>query len=235
MFETICHRTPSLHWSVRRDGEPCEMELRDDAVLVHQQWELNRLAIETQSTAAHAAAISVDDRAALLVGYSHSGKTTLAGWCAAHHGAGYLADEVAAIDDQLCVRPFHRPLGVRSDSPLATLTPPADDATRRFMPDERLVPISDLGGTVRRDATPIRLVVFPRHDPTSPVSRRRLSEADALESLVALTPGVVRHGSAVFQRLSRLVATTAAIELRYADVRSVAEIVLAELSEADGP
>ena len=235
VFETVCHDVPSLHWSVRRDGEPCELELRDDAVLVHQQWELNRIAIDAQTTAVHAAAIAVSDRAALLVGKSHSGKTTLGGWCAVRQGAEYISDEVAAIDDRLRVRPFRRPLGVRSDSPLATLAPPADDATHRFMPDERLVPISELGGTARAEATPIWLVVFPRRDPSSSVLLRRLREADALERLVALTPGVVRHGSPVFLRLSRLVATTAAIELRYADVRSVAELVLAELSQAGDP
>ena len=142
----------------------------------------------------HAAAVAADDRAALLVGHSHSGKTTLAGWLAARLGAGYLADEVAAIDEQLRVRPFPRPLGVRSDSPLATLTSRPDDATHRFMPDERLVPISDLGGAVleRRDPDPAGRL--PSARPASPVSMRRLSEADALESLVALTPGVVRHG-----------------------------------------
>lgn len=232
VFETIRHRHPSLHWSVRRDGEPCELELRDDAVLVHQQWELNRVAIDAQPTAVHAASIAVGDRAALLVGYSHSGKTTLAGWCASVHGAAFIGDEVAAVDEQLRVLPYQRPLGVRSDSPLAALAPPADAATQRFMPDERLVPISEFAATVRHDATPIRLLVFPRHDPTSPVSLRHRSEADALESLVALTPGVIRHGSPVFRRLSRLVATTVAVEVRYADVRSVADILLAKLSEA---
>lgn len=238
-FETVGHRDPEPHWSIHRDGQPCETELTDAGVLVHQQWELNRLAIESVPTSIHGAAVVVAGRAALLVGPSHSGKTTLAGWVTTRLGARFIADEVASIDDRRQVFPYARPLGIRPGGPLASAKPsgdpsPADLILQRFMPEERLVPITELGGVVWADAAAIGLLVFPRYDSGSPLSVRRLSEADALEGLVALTPGLVRHGRSVFECLSGVVANTPAVELHYGDVRSAAPIVVGELIEQGG-
>ena len=238
-FETVCHRDPAPHWSIRRDGQACEMDLMDEGVLIHQQWELNRLAIESVPTSIHGAAVAVAGRAVLLVGQSHSGKTTLAAWLASRHGAGFIADEVAGIDDRGCVLPFARPLGIRADGPFASDRRRGDHAARdhtvhRFMPDEQLVPVTELGGAVWSSAARIGLLVFPRYDRGSALSVRRLSEADALLGLAALTPGVVQHGRAVFECLSGVVSSVAAIELRYGDVRSAAPIVVDALSETAG-
>ncbi len=230
LFETVVHDRRARRWSVRRDGQPCEMHLRDDAVLVHQQWELNRLAIDAHRTSLHAAAVAVDDRGVLLAGPSHSGKTTLAAWMVGRLQAQYVADEVASVDRRLCVRPFPRPLGLRSDGPLTAATSDHDGLVARFMPDERLVPISELGGTRCSSPVPIRLVVFPRYEGASPTSLAQVSEADALERLVALTPGVARYGRPVFERLAQLVATTPVVEVRSSDVGRAAALVLRELS-----
>jgi hypothetical protein len=234
-LEVACHLQPSLHWSVLRDGRPCEMELRDDAVLVHLQWELNRLAIESSPTAIHAAAVALGGGAVLLAGQSYSGKTTLAGWLAAHAGAAYLGDEVAAIDHQMRVRPYPRPLGLRPSGPLAADLPAGDELARRFMPDERLVPVAELGGTVATEPVGVRLIVFPRYESTSQVTARRLDQADTFERLAALTPGLALHGRPVFERLTQLVVGATAIDLHYDDVRAAAEILLEHVSAAGVP
>ena len=235
-FETLCHHRPELTWAIRRDGKPCEMELSEAAVLIHQQWELNRLAIETQRAAVHAAAVAVHDSAMLIAGHSHSGKTTLAGWLAGRLGARYVADEVAAVDHRLRVRPFPRPLGLRPDGPLdgfpAGHEERLDELVQRYMPEERLVPISRLGGVAATEPVPIRLLVFPRFEPGSSVSIRAISRAAALERLVRLTPGVVRHGRSVFRRLADLVDSAPALEVCHGDVSVVGPELLAALTES---
>ena len=233
-FDVIERAGERITWSVFRDGEPCELELRDDAVLVHLQWELNRLAIETQPTSIHAAAVAVDARAALLIGDTHSGKTTLAGWLVARHGADYVDDEVAAIDADGAVLRFPRPLGVRPDSPLATLNAPGGsagwrDAATRFMRDERLVPVGDLGGSRRRVATPVVLLVFPTYEPNRGVAVRHLDQADAFERVAALTPGLGRHGRPVFERLCMLVEQAPAVEILHGGVDRAAPAVIEAL------
>lgn len=225
------HGSPA-GWAVHRDGEPCELELMETAVLVHLQWELNRLAIESRPTAIHSAAVARDGLAALLVGASHSGKTTLAGWLAARHGATYLTDEVAAIDDEGRVIAFPRPLGVRTDSPLASLAPPEDATpTARLMDRERLVPASVLGAAVSPDPTPIGLLVVPTFTPGVESTVESLDHADAFERVAALTPGLVSSGRSVFEQLCRMVELVPTIALRYGDVRLAAPIVAAALDE----
>lgn len=219
VFDTVRHDESTVRWSVHRDGEPCELELRPDAVLVHQQWELNRLAIESQRCAIHAAAVSIDGQGVLLAGASHSGKSTLAAWLVAEHGAGYIADEVSAIDDQLRVRPFPRPVGLRSDGPLA------DRATADgWTGHDLLVPASDLGSVVT-ETTPLGLIVFPLRAADHELAATALSPGDVLVRLAALTPGLQRHGTEVFDRLRRLADTMPGLELHYPDVRMAAPVV----------
>lgn len=236
VFDVDRQAGPPIVWAVRRDGAPCEMELMEDAVLVHLQWELNRLAIESQPAAIHSAAVARGGRAALLLGASHSGKTTLAGWLAAHHDADYLTDEVAAIDGQGRVAPFRRPLGVRSDSPLAALIPPESmDVPARFLLHERLVPASDLGARLSAASVSIGLLVFPSFAPAADLSVEPLDQAEAFERLAALTPGLTSHGRVVFEQLCRMVEAAPAIAVRYGDVRHAAPVVIDALERGGRP
>lgn len=227
VFDTLRHEQPVPHWSVRRDGLACELDLLDDAVLVHQQWELNRLAIESRPAAIHAAAVVGEGGAVVLAGRSHSGKTTLAGWLAAQHAFGYLADEVVALDEQLRASPFHRPLGVRADSPLAALASRADEQRPAI---ESLVPASTLGAALHRSAASVRLIVFPRFVADGAPTMAPVDQADALERLAALTPGLARDGTPVFEQLAGLVATAPAIEVTHGDVRDAAALVVAAIA-----
>lgn len=222
VFETIEHHEPQLHWSIHRDGEPCELQLRDDAVMVQQQWEFNRLVIENQRAVIHAAAVQRNGTAVLLAGQSHSGKTTLAGWLAAHHGFAYLADEASAIDSVARVRPYVRPLGLRPDSPIAH---PAQGMAERFMPEEVLVPASDLGARIADEPAAAHLLVFPRFDGERALRVTPVSQADALERLAHLTPGLVRHGREVFTRLGGVVLAAPAVEIRFPHVSEAAVII----------
>ena len=193
--------------------------------MVHQQWELNRLAIEQQPAAIHGAAVVVDESAVLLVGRSHSGKTTLAGWLAAHHGCPYVSDEVAVVDRAGRIVPFPRPLGIRADSPLAPATR-EDGSTKRFMPHERLIPAADLGAVVAKSPVSVDAIVFPCFRSDADAILRPLSQADTLERLALLTPGLARHGREVFEQLVHLVRDTHAFEVTYGQVTAAAPLVL---------
>ena len=220
-----------MTWEVRRDGAPCEMELMEEAVLVHLQWEFNRLAIESQPTAIHSAAVARDGQGVLLLGSSNSGKSTLAGWLSAHHHVDYLTDEVAAIDTDGHVAPFPRPLGVREDSPLAALAPPESAETAAgFLPHERLVPASDLGAQPSAASAAIELLVFPRFEPAAVLAVNAVDHAEAFERVAALTPGLTSHGRVVFEQLSRMVEAAPAIAVSYGDVRDAAPVVIDALT-----
>ncbi|HQV57124.1 MAG TPA: hypothetical protein PKV27_03860 [Ilumatobacteraceae bacterium] len=237
VFDTHRHLHPHLHWSVHRDGEPCELELREDAVIVHQQWELNRIAIETNPAAVHAASVAVNDRGILLAGVSHSGKTTLAGWLANQPGVEFVGDEVAVIDDHGQVHPYPRPLGLRAHSPALAdrRDRPADPIVRRFMPDEQLVAPSELGAIQRRTPVPVSVIVFPRFDPSADwLTMRPVDQAHCFERMATLTPGLSRHGRPVFERLARLVRSALAVELTYPNVAPAAEAVMTIAAEGDG-
>jgi hypothetical protein len=61
----------------------------------------------------HGSAIARDGRGIVLAGPSGTGKSTLAA-VAVQFGWSYLADEVAATSpDDLHIRPYHRPIGIR--------------------------------------------------------------------------------------------------------------------------
>lgn len=225
VFEVIRHDAAETTWSIRRDGNPCELELSTDAVVVHQQWELNRLLIENNQTVVHAAVVASATAAILLAGRSHSGKTTMAGWLAAIDGYTFVADEAAAVGPS-GVTPYLRPLGIRPGGPLAAHLPPLSRAAT-FMPEERLVPASQLGAALRRQPTPIGLIVFPRYRAGSATSIARLSQADTLERLARQTPGLRLHGLPVFERLTSITSAAAAIEVSYADVDSAADAITA--------
>jgi hypothetical protein len=231
LFDTIRHDVPHVHWSIRRNGLPCELDLREDAVINQQQWELNRIVIEAQPIAVHSAAVAVGGLAVLLAGQSHSGKTTLAGWLAGQADVEFLADEVVAVNADGLANPYPRPLGLRQGSPTVLEAWRTDPLAARFMPNEQLVPVRSLGATVRRSAAPIALIVFPRFDPdTDRVTIEAVSQADAVERLVLLTPGLARHGRAAFEQLCRLSVGSSSIAITYPDVAAASETVLAALT-----
>ena len=58
-FLVVAVAEPEPHWAIWRDGEACELELREDAVLVQLQWELNRLVIERYRAVVHSGAVAI--------------------------------------------------------------------------------------------------------------------------------------------------------------------------------
>lgn len=229
-FRVDHHRLPALRWAVHRDGVPCELHLREDAVLLHLQWELNRMLIEEHPTALHAATVQLAGRGLLIAGRSHAGKTTLAACLARRPGFTYVADEVSVVGGDGQIIPYPRPLGVRPDGPLAPHLPAPDELTRRFLPSERLVPAGALGCSIG-GATPVALIVVPARAVDSPLRFEPLSQAEALFHLASLAPGVARRGSEVFTTLGHLVRGASAVRLHYSEAGDTLDVLTSTVLE----
>ncbi len=210
-------------WGVWRDGEPCQTQLADWYVLPYLVWELTSLLLAGvgDRVALHAGAAALGDRAVVLAGRSHSGKSTLSGWLT-HRGWSFLTDEVAVIDPtSLVVQPFWRPIGVRRGGPLSAIAGPRDA-------DEWLVPASHFG----RLAGPSRLRAFllASYRPGSSTALRRMSSAEATVELLQSVPGLRQAGRSRFLGVAHLVERTAVYALEVDDL-DVAEREIRALIE----
>ena len=224
----VRHRArPWSHWGIWRDGEPCETVLDEGYVLFQLQWELNRVVLERRRCTIHAAAVALDGRCIVLCGSTMSGKTTLAGWMAAH-GAGYVADEIVALTPDGLALDYHRPLGVRHGGPLDPLFTHPDDLDRRFDSYEMLVPVSALqGGAIAATPLPVAAVVFPQYEVGAPTALTTVPKSEALTRLCDNSPGFGRHGRSVILELAHLVKEVPTVALVSSDMSRADELLRA--------
>jgi hypothetical protein len=138
----------------------------------------------------HAGAVSWNGGAVVIPGRSCSGKSTLVA-ALVRGGAGYLSDEYAVIDARGRVRPFARPLALRST-------------------DGRQIPTSveSLGGRVEPDTLPVSVVLVTRFVKDARFRPRRLSPGEVLLALLANTVPARTRAQVAITRLRR-VATAA--------------------------
>ena len=106
------------HFTLQRNGESlyqgrCQRELAYALIneIIFQCLDKNDVGL-----ALHAAAVQVAKGGILLPGNSGAGKSTFVAWLVAC-GCGYLTDELVVLtEDTFCLRPFTRPLTIRSAS-----------------------------------------------------------------------------------------------------------------------
>lgn len=205
-------------WAMWRDGLPCELSLSEDYVLFHLQWEFNRIVLERSRLTIHAAAVEIEGYAYIFPASSMSGKTTLAGWMSVH-GAGYIADEIVALDPQHRALPYRRPLGLRHDGPLEQFIMPDVPVQPRFEAYEMLAPVSGLGVTSFPDGPwPVGGFVFPKYKSGASPVVSPLAKSVALEQLCASAPGLARHGRSVFTQLATLAKQVPAVSMELSDL-----------------
>jgi hypothetical protein len=202
-------------WALWRDGEPCELTLTTDYIVPYVLWEVTRLVLEAARfpmVPMHAAGLVRDGQALALIGPSHSGKSTLAGWLA-RSGWGFLTDEVSVLDTASSVpvvHPFWRPIGVRRPGPLDEFIGEPGGAS------EVLVPASRLGSLA--DPAPLAALVCPTYIPGAEVSLEPLSAAAALATIADQVPSLGRDGAEVFHALASVVDTVPAVSLEFDDL-----------------
>ena len=182
--------------------------------------------------ALHAGAVQVGNQGILLPGNSGSGKSTFAAWLTAC-GCRYLSDELIVLsEDGTRIRPFTRPLTIRSASAQA-LAPYV-----RFQENEVLsgdsgfmVPHRLLNPDFTPAQPPPALILFPCY------------RADASARLTELTPGlgcsrlmecyvnarnIPGHGISDLARISRSVPL---MELKYGNFTGLGTLLAEALPE----
>jgi hypothetical protein len=200
-------------WTVRWDGETSCTRQPIDHALYDTLSVLNRHASSTAAstghTVLHGGSVSIDGCAVVLVGHSGAGKSTLTA-ALARRGHAYLADEVVAIDEQLRVEAFHRPIGLRRGG-AAALGMEIPDG-----PYESIMPLRT--GLTTSDGAPLGVVAVLRRDDTHPDAQiTAVAPAQALVQLANQTLGSVGAERVMFGRLDALVRRVRVVELTYSE------------------
>ena len=201
-------------WTVHWDGVASYVGPSVDLALYDSLIVLNHHAATTATasgrTVLHGGAVDIAGRAIVVVGHSGAGKSTLTA-ALTRAGHAYLADEVVAIDDDLVVDAFHRPLGLRSGGLTALgLDIPAG-------PYDSISP--HRGGPSLGDRCPLGLVVILRRtDAPTEAVLRDMSPPDALVELANQTLGATGRERVMFRRLDAFVRRARIAELTYFDL-----------------
>lgn len=179
----------------------------------------------------HCGCVSTDSGAIVIVGHSGVGKSTLTAALVASH-ASYVSDESVAINEDLLVSGFPKPLSVKQGS---------RDAVRALLAEQPAednwqVPASALGAIEPKPVEPY-LLVFYRFDPTlaTEVAITELHRADALVELLESTLDFSGRSVKGFSCAARLVAHARCIQLIARDITQASSHLLAlKPAEHDG-
>jgi hypothetical protein len=145
-------------WAVQREGRRNWVAFADGAQLSEHDEQVSateamlsdlELWVAERARRAvfvHAGCAVAGGRAIVMPGYSYSGKTSLTA-ALVRAGATYYSDEFAVLDHRGAVRPYPRPLSMRTTA----------NATRR-------VPVGELRGETGRGPAPVGLIAALRYD-----------------------------------------------------------------------
>lgn len=219
------------HWGeVFRDGESIGAGRRPARVLGKLIWGINRQVIDhvTDRLVLHAAAAAdVQGRVVLLPAPMESGKTTLVTGLL-DRGLHYLTDEAAAIDADLNVHGYAKPLSIDPGSwgVLAHHRPDLGEQLNAFLDIQWQVPPHRFTEVVPSGR--LALVVFPAYVPDSPTSFERLDPVTALDLARASTFGPEGRPlpSDKVARLARMASTVPCYHLRSGDLAEACTSVL---------
>jgi hypothetical protein len=181
------------------------------------QAELEALNLEAARKAVgcvplHAASIDTSSGVIALAGQSGAGKSTLAA-AAVLAGYGYVADEISAVSpDDLVVRPFHRPIGLRRGGAEAIGIPyPASSDGR----SDDVYPWNVAGhGELSPGGPLVGIVLVERTGRGTP----SLADVIAAQALAALSQHTVIHDddlAAGFAALDRIVRSVPVVRMTY--------------------
>ena len=161
----------------------------------------------------HGGCAAVDGRAVVLPGYSRSGKTSLT-TALVRGGAVYYSDEYAVLDSRGFVRPYPRPLSVRS---------PTERTPRR-------VAVESLPGKVGRGPAEVALVADLIYDESQGLAFEALPRRLGMLRLLRHTIPALSRPRASLLAVERATAGAEAIGGTRGDAEHAAEILLGMLS-----
>ena len=169
----------------------------------------------------HAAALRLRGQGVLLPGESRSGKSTTAAWLASR-GWDYLTDELVFLPlGAAAFQPFSRPIQLRAESRpalSAAWAPGTVLSGTAFDLVGAPAPAREGPGT---STSPLRLIVFPRHQQTGGCQVLPLSRARAgLELMRSLlnARNLPDHG---FTHVAQVARSTTDVRLIYSEIRDL--------------
>ena len=157
----------------------------------------------------HAAAVAWQGRAILVPGRSFTGKTTLAS-ALVRHGAAYLSDEYAVLDEAGLVHPFPRRLRLRDASGA-----PAGRSSAE-----------ELGGTTARRPLPVGLVVWTSFRDRAHWQPRLLSPGQTALALLDNTVVARLHPAYAMRVIARALDGAVGLRGRRGDADETASRIL---------
>jgi len=166
----------------------------------------------------HAGVVAWNDRALLLPGVSHAGKSTLVAELV-RGGAIYYSDEFALLDSQGYVHPFSRDLRMRHPGRV----------------EQSSISLAQLKGRAGTGALPVSLVVFTEFAEHGEWSPKAITAGRAmLEMLLHATP-VQREPSRVLATLAAVMHHATAWRSQRGEATSVVSSLLAALASGEAP
>jgi hypothetical protein len=162
----------------------------------------------------HAGVVGFGDRAVVVPGLSHSGKTTLV-VALLNAGASYLSDEYAVLDTGGLVHPFTKPLSIR-----------ASDGTAKDLP------VQALGGVASHTALPVGLVVLSTYREGARWRPTRLSGGDGVLKLLRHTAQTRERPASSLEVLRRMVEDATVLSGERGEASELAPLLLETLAAA---
>lgn len=162
----------------------------------------------------HAGVVAWRDRAIVLPGAPHIGKTTLVA-ALVRAGATYYSDEWAVLRADGRVRPYARPLGVRGVN---------------GAPDTN-VPVEMLGGRAGTKAIPVQLVVMTGFEPSAVWAPRRLTTAEGTVAALQYSLQTRLRPAKVVPAVSRMMAGAMILQGPRGEADVVAPMLLELLNQ----
>jgi len=157
----------------------------------------------------HAGVVGWKDRAILIPGLSHSGKTTLVERLI-RAGATYYSDEYAVLDERGRVHPYARPLGMRSAE---------SSNPKRVLPEE-------IGAKVGSKPLRVGLVISTRYKDEARWRPRRLTRGKGVLELMANTVSARSQPELALTVLPRAVESATILKGVRGDAREIVDSIL---------
>ncbi len=197
---------------VERDGEILGSSRRRHEILRLLQWGINRQVIERACSARvilHAGAVDFDGKGVVIAGLMEAGKTTLTTGLL-ERGFRYLTDEAVAVDADLMLEGYAKPLSIDPGSwrVLSHLKPATDEALGGYHDRQWQVAAQHVAPVV--PASRLAAIVVTRYVEDVPVDVERVSPSDALATLAHCT-FVPEHSVMPVSRVRELADLVAAV------------------------
>ena len=166
----------------------------------------------------HAGVVAWQNRALLLPGVSHAGKSTLVAELV-RSGATYYSDEFAILDCHGRVHPFARDLRMRHPG----------------RPDQTPLPLSNLNGRAGFEPLPIAMVIFAEFREHAYWMPEAVSPGNAVLEMLLHTAPVQRTPARVLATLTAMMRNAKAWRSQRGEVEGAARSLLTALATGEAP